>query len=675
MAVPEQTPYIEHTGNGVTTSFALKFQCESKGHLIVLIDDIEPPIASWSLVGGNVVFTTAPVAGTKITLQRNTPFDRTTDYQSFNNSFRPQTVNGDFDRLWLKLQELGVADWLMKLYVDRLHQQQEDKIDNLKIYVDDKDDELRAYLMEEIRKQGVALDQLDDYYNYLMQRLAQIAVDKGWDASFVVDGDKNQHQINKDQAQFNETLELNVINFFTKAELQEYKENPTAFDSYEPMQRGVFAANALGRSIAAFGEFYISQTLLVSGSIDFSQARIHTDVENIGIDIRMFDYSYLRDATVRLPGLINKNKVDGDKWENTTAIGVRTVNLDACTIYTGHIWNFETNLKVFATNSKGNCYSTYHVGHLQNGKINIDIQAEGFGWANENLFIGGRYSHLTAEGVLTSGVRHIRIGAGGEYVPNQNTFIKASLEGRISEYVVENSGNYNFFEWCRWESNTLPRVLYKKFTEMSTAASQATRNVISGGYQSDSIQVVNEGTGGAFANTLESSFIRSMVMQGSDAGFKLKNVGSDTSVVFRVYSASDGDMATPTISLNSRQISGKRFTDAFDRARVDFYNGRLYLGNGTGEPASYLQGTASSILSSAPLNPLVSESLGLGTSSARWRDLFLSGGVGFFGSNAPTDKPLITGKKSPTSLVEQNAVIDSIVAALSAYGLVSDDRT
>lgn len=197
MAVPEQTPYIEHTGNGVTTSFALGFQCESKDHLIVLVDEVEPPIATWSLSGGNVVFTTAPAAGKKITLQRNTPFGRTTDYQSFNNSFRPQTVNGDFDRLWLKLQELGVADWLLKLYVDRLHQQQEEKINNLKDYVDDRDDELRSYLLEEIRKQGVALDQLDDYYNYLMQRLAQIAVDKGWEASFVVDASgKNQQEIN-----------------------------------------------------------------------------------------------------------------------------------------------------------------------------------------------------------------------------------------------------------------------------------------------------------------------------------------------------------------------------------------------------------------------------------------------------------------------------------------------
>ncbi|MEQ1173662.1 hypothetical protein ABLU22_01345 [Acinetobacter lwoffii] len=207
MAVPEQTPYIEHTGNGVTTSFALKFQCESKDHLIVLVDEIEPPIATWSLTGGNVVFTTAPAAGKKITIQRNTPFNRTAEYQSFNNSFRPQTVNIDFDRIWWKLQELGIADWLMKLYVDRLHQQQEQEINDLKDYVDDRDDELRAYLMEEIRKQGVALDQLDDYYNYLMQRLAQIAVDKGWDASFVVDASgKNQQVINNNTAYFHLTV-------------------------------------------------------------------------------------------------------------------------------------------------------------------------------------------------------------------------------------------------------------------------------------------------------------------------------------------------------------------------------------------------------------------------------------------------------------------------------------
>jgi len=196
MAVQEQTPYIEYTANGATSIFALGFDCESKDHLIVTLDSVEPSAGEWTLTGGAVVFSVAPQSGVKISIQRNTPFSRTTDYQSYNNSFRPGPVNKDFDWIWWKLQELGVADWLLKLYVDQKDSELQENIDNLKNYVDDRDDELRAYLMEEIRKQGVALDQLDEYYNYLMQRLAQIAVDKGWDASFVVDGAQTQKEIN-----------------------------------------------------------------------------------------------------------------------------------------------------------------------------------------------------------------------------------------------------------------------------------------------------------------------------------------------------------------------------------------------------------------------------------------------------------------------------------------------
>ncbi|AGY48011.1 tail fiber protein [Acinetobacter phage Petty] len=52
--------------------------------------------------------------------------------------------------------------------------------------------EVKKYLLVA----GVDESELDDDYNYLMQRLAQIAVDKGWDASFVVDGNINQHERN-----------------------------------------------------------------------------------------------------------------------------------------------------------------------------------------------------------------------------------------------------------------------------------------------------------------------------------------------------------------------------------------------------------------------------------------------------------------------------------------------
>lgn len=119
MAVQEQTPYVEYVANGVTTSFALEFDCDNQDHLIVLVDDVEPVVGAWSLSNGAVVFNTAPENGKKITLQRNTPFSRTTDYQSYNNSFRPPAVNNDFDRVWYKIQELGVKDWLLDLKIQK----------------------------------------------------------------------------------------------------------------------------------------------------------------------------------------------------------------------------------------------------------------------------------------------------------------------------------------------------------------------------------------------------------------------------------------------------------------------------------------------------------------------------------------------------------------------------
>lgn len=115
MAVPEQTPYIEHIANGVTTSFALEFECKDKEHLIVSVDNVEPNVGTWSLVNGAVVFGIAPTNGKIITIQRNTPFRRDTNFQSYDNSLRPSTINKDFDRIWLKLQELGHRDQLIWL--------------------------------------------------------------------------------------------------------------------------------------------------------------------------------------------------------------------------------------------------------------------------------------------------------------------------------------------------------------------------------------------------------------------------------------------------------------------------------------------------------------------------------------------------------------------------------
>lgn len=115
MAVPEQTPFIEYTANGTTTVFPLPFQCDKAEYLIVNLDGNEAPVGSWSFVNGSVTFNTAPANGVVVNIERNTPFQRTTDYQSYNNSFRPSAVNKDFDLIWWKLQELGYRDQVIWL--------------------------------------------------------------------------------------------------------------------------------------------------------------------------------------------------------------------------------------------------------------------------------------------------------------------------------------------------------------------------------------------------------------------------------------------------------------------------------------------------------------------------------------------------------------------------------
>lgn len=178
MAVQPQTPYIEHIANGTTTGFNLGFDCDDQDHLIVLVDDAEPAVGSWSLVGGAVVFGAAPTSGNKITIQRNTPFERKRDYQSYDNSFRPPVVNKDFDWIWLKLQELGVADWILG-----------SRISLLKDYVDQQDvnfDQLAQLREADLR----------GYLESLINNLEGVEPFLPIATQFVAEGDLNQQQIN-----------------------------------------------------------------------------------------------------------------------------------------------------------------------------------------------------------------------------------------------------------------------------------------------------------------------------------------------------------------------------------------------------------------------------------------------------------------------------------------------
>ncbi len=107
MSVPEQTPFIKYTANGTTTVFPVPFQCDKSEYLIVKVNDLIQLLGTWSFIDGSVVFNTAPLNESIVTIQRSTKLSRTTDYSLYDNSFRPEPVNYDFDNIWRVLQEVA----------------------------------------------------------------------------------------------------------------------------------------------------------------------------------------------------------------------------------------------------------------------------------------------------------------------------------------------------------------------------------------------------------------------------------------------------------------------------------------------------------------------------------------------------------------------------------------
>lgn len=112
MAVTDQTPIGGGVGNGVTTVFPFVYYIGDEADLVVQRDGVNATLNVDYVVlgagnpsGGQIVFVTAPANGVKVTHFRDTALTRSTDYQD-GGDLSASTLNLDFDRTWLALQEI-----------------------------------------------------------------------------------------------------------------------------------------------------------------------------------------------------------------------------------------------------------------------------------------------------------------------------------------------------------------------------------------------------------------------------------------------------------------------------------------------------------------------------------------------------------------------------------------
>lgn len=112
MTVENKLPIQHFTANGITKDFAINFEVEGKDNIRVTANNevVSKDAYSYDSLTKSVVFNIVPVARTEITIERVTCLDRSINYQTYNNSFRPETLNYDLDRIWHVLQEQNIVD-------------------------------------------------------------------------------------------------------------------------------------------------------------------------------------------------------------------------------------------------------------------------------------------------------------------------------------------------------------------------------------------------------------------------------------------------------------------------------------------------------------------------------------------------------------------------------------
>ena len=107
------TPRVQYTANGSTTVFPYSFAIFDETDMVVYVDDTiittgYTVSGAGQTDGGEVTFDSPPVDGTIITLLRNVPIERMTDFQE-GGTFRPKNLNDEFDRQTAFAQQVQEA--------------------------------------------------------------------------------------------------------------------------------------------------------------------------------------------------------------------------------------------------------------------------------------------------------------------------------------------------------------------------------------------------------------------------------------------------------------------------------------------------------------------------------------------------------------------------------------
>lgn len=462
----------------------------------------------------------------------------------------------------------------------------------------------------------------------------------GWvgatDAAFVVDGDKNQKQIN----------DLNKdSNYLFKPS--------SALDHTTELQAAIDYCAANFLNCKPIGLFKISGKVVIKGEFDGSRCRIQTTTAiPIAVEVSTGAgenpttvLSLAESESIILPDIVNGTK-PSTGWVGQ-GIGVRYVNVQNTLITERLIQDFAIGVQHTAY-SAGCGYNTVHAGYLRNNKVNRQfIVGDLTGWCNRWDLFGGRYFHGSVEGTTPiEGVIHFDVvpNAAGSIINDINHF-GGSLEGLNEQYHIRLGGAHINFWGCRFETPAGSGGIKVHLAAAGIAGQGASNGIHYGRGVNPNTMTLTKDPIINVAQMIVNSTLTTSKRVVAGVVEVLQSTSSSSSpslTILQAAAAFDVDPALKySLSLAANHIGGKRQDDEFDRIRFDTQNGRLYFGDGVTAPTKYLQSRSDGIGSVGSFYPYQTEMYDLGNNTVKWRSMYavkymFTATVGaFHGSGSP----------------------------------------
>lgn len=369
------------------------------------------------------------------------------------------------------------------------------------------------------------------------------------------------------------------------------RQSPLGFVTYTDLQAAADQAAVSGKMLWAEGLCQTDQTLNLKCNGDLS--RLQVEYTGTGTSVRVGEAASLTHRlSLKLPYTRNMNKA-GKGWLSVAgSVGIELVNLNSCyDIHVPGARNFAVGLLDRGTSGRGHVYNTVTIGSLENNERNHVLRSEGTGWANENVYIGGRWSHYSGEGTKVPGCKHIHLEAADSNGINNNLWIRPAIEGDAPEFTLDCNGMYNTWLSARWEASMGATVRW---------GTGATYNTISGGYATYRIKADI-----SFKNLITAPHRHDLFGAGVAGSVQFGSSSSSHHPAWQILDTKNGVTENDWSwrASASGGIMGRRSAEQFPRIVLDNLDGALRLGNGVAEPQSSIRqyGTGSTLMVGASL--------------------------------------------------------------------------